>query len=150
MRAMAESAHQTITIAASTERCWEIITDFARYPEWVKDLRAAEVTSRDAQGRPEEVEFTAAAIGRSTRYSLWYDWSSAPHTLSWKLVQGDIMRAIDGTYRFAPSDSLPGGTDVEYDLSIELIVPLAGFVKRRAEVRILMNALRALKARAEA
>jgi hypothetical protein len=60
------------------------------------------------------------------------------------------MRALDGTYHFRPSETVPGGTDVQYDLSIELVVPLAGFVKRRAEVRILMNALRALKARAEA
>ncbi|HEX9260091.1 MAG TPA: SRPBCC family protein [Acidimicrobiales bacterium] len=147
---MAESAHQTISIAASPEHCWDVVVDFPRYPEWVKDLRAVEVKSVDAEGRPEEVEFTAAAIGRSTRYTLWYDWSAAPQSLSWKLVQGDIMRAIDGTYHFAASESVPGGTDVQYDLAIELVVPLAGFVKRRAEVRILMNALKALKARAEA
>ena len=40
-------------------------------------------------------------------------------------------------------------TDVVYDLSIELVVPLPGFVKRRAEVRIL-NTVKELKARAEA
>ena len=39
--------------------------------------------------------------------------------------------------------------DVVYDLSIELVVPLPGFVKRRAEVRIL-NTVKELKARAEA
>ena len=41
-----------------------------------------------------------------------------------------------------------GGTDVLYDLSIELVVPIPGFVKRRAEVRIL-NTLKELKVRAE-
>ena len=39
--------------------------------------------------------------------------------------------------------------DVRYDLAIELVVPLPGFVKRRAEVRIL-NTVRELKVRAEA
>jgi len=38
---------------------------------------------------------------------------------------------------------------VRYDLTIELVVPLPGFVKRRAEVRIL-NTVRELKTRAEA
>ena len=65
-----------------------------------------------------------------------------------QLVQGDIMRACDGMYTFTPSTADPGWTDVEYSLSIELVVPLPGFVKRRAEVRIL-NTVKELKARAE-
>ena len=68
--------------------------------------------------------------------------------LSWELVEGDIMKAIDGAYRFAPSDDLEGGTDVTYDLSIDLIVPMPGFLKRRAEARIL-NTVHHLKSRAE-
>ena len=56
------------------------------------------------------------------------------------------MRAIDGGYTFT---AVAAGTQVDYDLSIELVVPLPGFVKRRAEVRIL-NTVKELKARAEA
>jgi hypothetical protein len=63
------------------------------------------------------------------------------------MLRGDIMRTIDGAYHFAPSSD--GGTEVRYDLAIELVVPLPGFVKRRAEVRIL-NTVRELKTRAEA
>jgi hypothetical protein len=37
---------------------------------------------------------------------------------------------------------------VRYDLVVELAAPLPGFVKRRAEVRIL-NSVRELKTRAE-
>jgi hypothetical protein len=62
------------------------------------------------------------------------------------MVKGDIMRAIDGAYHFSTNPA--GGTDVRYDLSIELVVPLPAFVKRRAEVRIL-NTIRELKTRAE-
>ena len=40
-------------------------------------------------------------------------------------------------------------TQVRYDLQIDLAIPLPGFVKRRAEVRIL-NTVRELKVRAEA
>jgi hypothetical protein len=56
------------------------------------------------------------------------------------------MRAVDGAYTFTPTPD--GDTQVQYDLSIELVVPLPGFVKRRAEVRIL-NTLKELKARVE-
>jgi hypothetical protein len=44
------------------------------------------------------------------------------------MVKGDIMRAIDGCITSRP---ITRGTDVRYDLSIELVVPLPGFVKRR-------------------
>jgi ribosome-associated toxin RatA of RatAB toxin-antitoxin module len=146
MPTMAESASQTITIAASPERCFEIVTDFPSYPEWARDLKEAIVRERDELGRPTEVEFRASALGRSTHYTLAYDYTGAPQTLSWSMVKGDIMRAIDGTYHFGAAPS--GGTDVRYDLAIELVVPLPGFVKRRAEVRIL-NTIRELKVRAE-
>ena len=123
--------------------------DFPTYSEWAKDVKEANVLHRDDAGRAVEVAFTAAALGRSTHYTLHYDYATAPDELSWKLVSGDIMRAIDGRYRFTPSATAEGGTDVVYELSIELIVPLPGFVKRRAEVRIL-NSVKELKARVEA
>jgi hypothetical protein len=146
---MAETATQSTTIHASPARCLGVVLDFERYPEWAKDVKEAVIVNRDEQGRAMEVEFRASALGRSTHYTLAYDYSGAPERVSWRLVKGDIMQAIDGTYSFTPSISDPDGTDVVYVLSIELVVPLPGFVKRRAEVRIL-NTVKELKARAEA
>jgi uncharacterized membrane protein len=136
----------TLTVDAPLDECWAIATDFERYPEWAKDVKSAVVVARDDQGRATEVEFRTSALGRSTHYTLAYDYSAAPHRLAWRMVKGDIMRAVDGAYMFAPDAS--GGVVVTYNLSIELIVPLPGFVKRRAEVRIL-NTVKELKVRAE-
>ena len=144
---MAEQASQTTTIAASPERVWAIAADVERYPEWAKDVKDVIVRARDGEGRPTEVEFRASALGRSTHYTLGYDYSEAPSALSWRLLRGDIMSTVDGAYHMAQMSD--GGTEVRYDLQIELVVPLPGFVKRRAEVRIL-NTVRELKARAEA
>ena len=143
---MADTASQTITIAADPARVWAIASDFERYPDWAKDVKDVVVRARDAEGRPTEVEFRASALGRSTHYTLGYDYSQAPSALSWRMLRGDIMRTIDGAYHFSPTAD--GGTEVRYDLAIELVVPLPGFVKRRAEVRIL-NTVRELKTRAE-
>ena len=143
---MAETASQTITIAAPGDRVWAIAADVERYPDWAKDVKDVIVRARDGQGRPSEVEFRASALGRSTHYTLSYDYSQAPAVLAWSMLRGDIMRTIDGAYHF--SSNADGGTDVRYDLEIELVVPLPGFVKRRAEVRIL-NTVRELKTRAE-
>lgn len=112
----------------------------------VDERTLAVVRSRDDQGRPLQVEYRASALGRSTRYMLEYDYSQSPSRLSWHLVEGDIMRALNGAYSFVEVD---GGTQVFYELDIELVVPLPGFVKRRAEARILAEAIKDLKARAE-
>jgi uncharacterized protein YndB with AHSA1/START domain len=147
MPVMAETASEFTTIAASPDKVWEIAVDIESYPQWAHDLKEAVIIARDDQGRATEVEFRAAALGRSTHYTLKYDYSESPSVLSWRMLKGDIQRQITGSYHFSPNDS--GGTDVRYDLSVELVVPLPGFVKRRAEVRIL-NTLKELKARAEA
>lgn len=143
---MAETASQTTTIAAPPDRVWAIAADVEHYPEWAKDVKDVVVRARDDDGRPTEVEFRASALGRSTHYTLNYDYSEAPAVLAWSLLRGDIMRTIDGAYHFSPTTD--GGTEVRYDLVIDLVVPLPGFVKRRAEVRIL-NTVRELKVRAE-
>lgn len=147
MTAMAETASETITIDAPPARVWRIAVDVERYPEWARDVKDVVVRSRDEEQRPLEVEFRSSALGRSTHYTLAYDYSQAPAVLAWKMLKGDIQRSIEGAYVFTPTPE--GGTQVRYDLAIELAAPLPGFVKRRAEVRIL-NTVRELKVRAEA
>jgi ribosome-associated toxin RatA of RatAB toxin-antitoxin module len=143
---MADTATQTTIIAVPPERCYAVATDFGSYPEWARDVKEAVVRERDDAGRATQVEFRASALGRSTHYTLQYDYSEAPRRLVWHMVKGDITRAIDGAYDFEPTED--GTTHVTYDLTVELVVPLPGFVKRRAEVRIL-NTLKELKTRAE-
>ena len=146
MLPMAETASQTTIIAASVDRCFAEATAFEQYPQWAHDIEQAVVHSRDTHQRGTEVEFRASALGRSTQYTLAYDYSDAPHRMSWTMVRGDLTRAIDGAYTFR--DLGDGRTEVTYELAIELVVPLPGFVKRRAEVRIL-NTLKELAVRAE-
>ncbi|MEY4162661.1 MAG: hypothetical protein RI939_1390 [Actinomycetota bacterium] len=145
MGTMSDRAAQTTLIDAPLAKAYAVALDFERYPEWAKDVKEAIVRGRDDQGRATLVEFRASALGRSTRYTLSYDYSDAPNRLSWHLVDGDIMRAIDGAYSFVEVD---GGTQVFYEIEIELVIPLPGFVKRRAEQRIL-DTVKELKARAE-
>jgi hypothetical protein len=93
------------------------------------------------------VAYRAAAMGQSARYTLAYDYSDVPNSMSWKLVEGSIMRVLDGSYTF---DAQEAGTLVTYHLEVDLIVPIPGFVKRRAEGKIMGTALRELKKYVEA
>ena len=145
---MSEQAREQIRIEAPVERCYATLIDFAAYPQWAGDLKDVTVLESDAEGRATVVEFRAAAMGRSTTYQLRYDHSQAPGRLGWELVTGDLPRELDGAYVRAPADG-GAATDVIYELAIDLIYPIPGFVKRRAEGRIIKTALSELKARVE-
>jgi uncharacterized membrane protein len=147
---MADQATERIVIAAPPQRCWEEALDVERYPEWAADIKEVTVLDRDAEGRGTRVTFRAAAYGRSTTYTLGYDFGGAPNRLAWELLEGDVMRRLDGSYQFLAVDGDPDSTEVVYDLVVEMLIPLPGFVKRRAESKIMNTALRDLKSRVEA
>lgn len=145
---MSEQAKEQIRIDASVERCFATLVDFASYPEWAGDLKEVTVVETDAENRAVVVEFRAAAMGRSTTYQLRYDYSAAPNRLGWELVEGDLPRELDGAYVLTEAGG-DTATDVVYELAIDLVYPIPGFVKRRAEGRIIKTALSELKARVE-
>ena len=145
---MAEQASERAVMHAPPDKCYEVVADFERYPEWAADIKAVTIEERDDEGRPHQVAFRAAAFGRSTNYTLRFDYDNAPKELSWVQTRGDLTSRLDGTYVFDGTDN--GDTEVTYHLTAELRVPIPGFVKRRAEGRIIGTALRELKARVEA
>ena len=79
---MADHASQSVTIAATPEQCFAVASDFEQYPQWAHDVKEATVLSRDSQGRATSVEFRTSALGRSTHYTLSYDYSQAPTVMS--------------------------------------------------------------------
>lgn len=141
---MEEQVAERMIIRGTPEDCYAVLTEFERYPEWAADIKAVHVDERDALGRAVVVTYRAAAFGRSTSYTLRYDYGKAPDELSWIQTAGDITRRLDGSYELTPSGD--GGTEIVYKLVVDLKVPLPGFVKRRAEGRIMGTALRELKA----
>ncbi len=141
---MEEQVTERMIIRGKPDECYAVLTDFERYPDWAADIKSVTVDTRDELGRAQRVTFRAAAFGRSTSYTLLYDHSGGPETLSWVQVDGDITRRLDGSYHL--SESGEGSTEILYQLVVDLKVPLPGFVKRRAEGRIMGTALRELKA----
>jgi uncharacterized membrane protein len=145
---MPDQATETMEIAASPEQIRDVLLDFDAYPTWARDLKGVTVDATDDQGRGQQVTYRAAAMGRSTSYTLRYSYDADPTRITWELVSGDIMRRLDGSYVLEPA---PGGrgTHVTYHLSVDLVIPLPGFVKRRAETKIIHTALRELRGHVE-
>ena len=123
-----------------------VISDFSAYPEWSASIRAAEVVSTGADGRPDRVRFQLEAGAIVDEYVLIYSWSADNRGLEWQLESSTLQKSQRGSYRLAP---VSGGTRVDYELEIELVVPVIGSLRSRAERRILEDALSELKRRAE-
>lgn len=120
-----------------------MIADFAHYPEWVDSMKSAEVlTSQD--GHPKTVRMVLDHALVKDDYVLSYDWS--PSLISWKLEQGSLLKAMDGSYDLTPTGS---GTRVTYALKVDVNMPMIGMFKRKAEKTIIDGALKGLKKRVE-
>ncbi|AOT58507.1 MULTISPECIES: SRPBCC family protein [Streptomyces] len=144
---MAEHTSSSITIEAAPAEVMGVIADFARYPEWTGEVKEAEVLSEDAAGRAERVRLLLDAGAIKDDHTLAYTWTG-DREVSWTLVKSQMLRALDGSYRLAP---LAGGarTEVTYQLTVDVKIPMLGMIKRKAEKVIIDRALAGLKKRVE-
>ncbi|MEU7568590.1 SRPBCC family protein [Streptomyces fradiae] len=144
---MAEHTSSSITIEAAPAEVMGVIADFARYPEWTGEVKEAEVLSEDAAGRAERVRLLLDAGAIKDDHTLAYTWTGE-REVSWTLVKSQMLRALDGSYRLAP---LAGGarTEVTYQLTVDVKIPMLGMIKRKAEKVIIDRALAGLKKRVE-
>ncbi|MFV0523974.1 MAG: SRPBCC family protein [Acidimicrobiales bacterium] len=152
MSDQSSSGHVVVltTVPASIEVCYAVASDLDAYPEWAPSVTSVTVDDRDDRGRPLQATFTAADLGHRITYRLVYDHAGAPDRMAWSLVSGDLPSRLDGSYRFEPAEGDPWSTDVTYELDVELVVPLPGYVRRRLEDRVLQTALARFAARAGA
>jgi len=141
---MPEQTTSSIVIDAAPEQVMAVIVDFEDYPAWVQGMKQVQVVQRDADGRAEQVHFDLDA-GIKDAYTLAYDYVD-PHTLRWNLVDGKLLRSMDGAYELTPSGS---GTQVTYRLAVDLAIPMIGMLRRKAEKVIIDTALKGLKKRVE-
>lgn len=143
---MADQSTQSIDIAAEPAAVMAVIADFDNYPSWAGSVRKAEVVEPGPDGRARRVAFELSAGPVNDRYELAYVWTD-DRSVEWTLVTGQMMRAQDGRYTLDP---VAGGTHVTYWLSVDLMIPMLGLLKRKAERVVMDQALRELKKRVEA
>ena len=144
---MAEKTSQTIHIEADPDTVLKVIADIDSYPQWISEYKEAEVQERGADGYPKTVRFVMDAGVIKDTMVMSYRWPADHNSLSWTLVSSSLLRALEGSYRLTPKGS---GTDVTYELSVDLAMPMIGLLKRKAERRLTDTALKDLKKRVEA
>ncbi|MGI8537273.1 MAG: SRPBCC family protein [Mycobacteriales bacterium] len=142
---MADLASSTITIAAPPVEVMAVIADIASYPEWTGQIKSTEVLETDAEGRPQQARFVLDAGVLRDEYVLAYVWGDLE--VSWELVgKSSVQKSQVGTYALAPAGE---GTEVTYQLAVDIAMPMLGMFKRKAEKMIMDSALKELKKRVE-
>ena len=144
---MAEQTRSSITIQAPPAAVMAVIADFGRYPEWTGEVKEAEVLTADDRGRALEVRLLLDAGTIRDEHTLAYQWSSE-REVRWSLVRSRMLRALDGSYRLAPTAG-GAGTEVTYQLTVDVKIPMLGTIKRKAEKVIIDRALDGLRRRVE-
>lgn len=146
---MAERTESSITVDAAPADVLAVIADLDSYPQWAAAVKDVEVLSRKA-GKPERARFVVDNGPIKDTYVLDYSWPSAKAgvgTVSWQLVEADIIKKLDGSYELASNGGT--GTTVIYRLAVDVKIPMLGMLKRKAEKVIIDTALKELKKRVE-
>ncbi|MDO8731793.1 MAG: SRPBCC family protein [Actinomycetota bacterium] len=142
---MAEGTEASIQILAEPAVILAVIADLPAYPEWSQGIEAVEVLET-FDGRPIHARFTLDAGILRDVYELAYTWHGRT-SVSWTLVKAEVLSAMDGSYELTAADD--GSTQVRYQLTVDLRMPMLGMLKRKAEQVVIDTALKGLKTRVE-
>jgi hypothetical protein len=105
-----------IDIDAPIERCFDVIADVERAPNWQGAMQKARALEYDAQGRPVLVETHIHAIVANVTLWLRFDYFE-PTGMRWRRERGDL-KSLSGTWQL---ENLGGGrTRATYSLEIGL------------------------------
>src|ERR1700712_4950938 len=106
---MAEQTTSSIVVDATPAEVMAVIADFPAYPQWVQGMKAVEVVE-EQDGVVEQVHFDLEATPIKDSYTLAYEWNG-DESVSWHLVQGRMLKAMEGSYTLVPAGGPGPGTE---------------------------------------
>jgi ribosome-associated toxin RatA of RatAB toxin-antitoxin module len=123
---MATSDSREVVIEASPEEILDVIADVESTPTWSPQYQTAEILEAYDNGRPRRVKMKIKTAGISDEQVVDYTW--ADDSVSWTLVTAGQLKAQDASYTLTPDGDK---TRVKFDITIDLSIPLPGFVLKR-------------------
>ncbi|MGY4648453.1 SRPBCC family protein [Mycobacterium sp. URHB0021] len=124
---MATSDSREVVIEASPDEILDVIADVESTPSWSSQYQSAEVLDSYDDGRPRQVKMKVKSAGISDEQVVEYTWTD--DKVSWTLVSAGQLKAQDASYTLTRDGDK---TTVTFDITVDLSVPLPGFVLKRA------------------
>lgn len=113
---MASSITREITVAVPTQKLFDVIADYARYPEFVPSVKACRARRT---GATVDVDFELDLGVKTIRYTLRHV-EEAPRKVSWSLVASDWMKVSNGSWELTPEGEQ---TRARYTVEIQIAKP---------------------------
>jgi ribosome-associated toxin RatA of RatAB toxin-antitoxin module len=133
-------------LKADAATAWRVLTDYARYPEFVPGMRASRVVTRRG---------THAIVAQSADAPLWfarmpveitYDIDEFPPSRIESSAKADALHALDSHYQISPA---PEGVRLEYEGRLAPRSAWLGGIEQYALRRAIVAEFRALADRIE-
>ena len=140
---MSDTSKKTITIEASADDVRATLFNLEAYPTWSTAIKSATVEAKDGEGRAIKVKSAIDAGVMKDRVTLDYDWSKAPDQISFSLDDADLLTEMTGS--FTIKDNGDDTTDVTYELTFALSMPVPAMMRQKAEMSTIELALNQLK-----
>ena len=139
-------SRSTIVIEAAMSEVSQVLFDLEKYPEWSDSITKVKVTERDEEGRVTGATLTISAGAVKDEVSLSYIWDGAPERLEFELEDANMLTKMDGAYILK---DLGDETEVTYELSVGLSMPIPQMMITKQEKTTIDQALAQLKEHCE-
>ncbi|KDE99105.1 cyclase [Mycolicibacterium aromaticivorans JS19b1 = JCM 16368] len=137
---MAVTETREVTIEATPEEILAVLFDLESLPTWSSAHQKVEVLERDSEGRPSKSRQTVKVVGIKDDQVL--DYAVHADGVSWTLVSSKQQRAQEGRYILTPDGE---STRVRFELTVDPLVPLPGFVIKRGAKGLMETATDGLR-----
>jgi hypothetical protein len=126
-------------------RLWVVLTDHARFPEFIPHLKAVEIVRQT--GDTERLLQTVDAVVTTVHYGLDYRYDQAALRIEYQLAE-DLPHDIAAARGSWQLTAVPEGTLIEYTSAVDAGRPVPGFIRRYLAERSLEDVLVAVRNRA--
>ncbi|MFC7450053.1 SRPBCC family protein [Rhodococcus daqingensis] len=137
---MAVSGNKEFHIKADPAKVMEAIVAVERVPEWSSSHKSVIVESTHPDGRPLRVRMKVSVLGVNDEQVVDYLWDGN-EKVTWSLVESTQQKTQDGSYTLTPNGD---GTDVQFDLTVDLKIPMPGFLVKKGQKIALETASKGL------
>jgi Polyketide cyclase / dehydrase and lipid transport len=139
---MAVTEFREVVIEATPDEILDVLFDLESLTKWSSAHQKVEILERDDQGRPRKSRQVVKVVGVSDEQVLAY--SVHDDGVSWTLVSAKQQRAQDARYTLTPEGD---STRVRFELTVDLLVPLPGFLIRQGSKGLMDTATEGLRKR---
>jgi carbon monoxide dehydrogenase subunit G len=139
---MTVTESREVVIEATPDEIMDVLFDLESLTEWSSVHQEVEILERDDRGRPSRSRQIVKIVGLSDEQVLAY--TVHDDGVGWTLENAKQQRAQSGRYTLIPQGD---STRVRFELTVDLVVPIPGFLIKKASRGLMDTATEGLRKR---